>query len=76
MSEIDIRDSAESSIDTIRICDRNNSCYLVELLVKESPSYPEFLDSSGGEPLTIESKQHALNIKKAIDKAIELGWWD
>lgn len=73
--EIDIRKEEVDEIDKIRICDRDYCTVVVEALTM-SWCTPYFEDSDNECRLYILSKEHALNIKKAIDKAIELGWWD
>ena len=72
MSEIDIRIDQDKDIDSIRICDEADAYLMCELVcIKDSKCFvydSEYFDDR----LWIENKQHAENVIKAIQKAIEL----
>lgn len=40
----------------------------------QAATVPFLIIDDGGESLIINSVEHANNLKKALDKAIELGW--
>ena len=75
--ELDIRNSVGGEIDTIRICDAFETKNLVEILARHKvkmraglydSAYPE-------DAIYIADREHAENTIKAIQKAIDLGWF-
>lgn len=75
--EIDIRFEKET-VDSIRVQDQNKSMSLATLLVK-GKSFEDcvcWLEDGGDTVLGITDKEHAQNLIKAIQKAIDLGWFD
>ena len=74
--QIDIRDNRnEEVIDSIKICDTNSDYYVVsELWINIDNTI--VLNEVGSDRCTVESKEHARNIIKALEKAIELGWFE
>lgn len=75
--EIDIRNRVPAQIDTIRIYDYNDDEFTVEYIerVNDWENHKVFIsDKDTCDPLRIYNKEHALDIIKALDKAIELGW--
>ena len=70
--QIDIRDNRnEEVIDSIKICDTNSNYYVVSELWKTGNTI--VLNEVGSDRCT---KEHAQNIIKALEKAIELGWFE
>ena len=73
--QIDIRYTRnEEVIDSIKICDTNSNYYVVSELWKTGNTI--VLNEVGSDRCTVESKEHARNIIKALEKAIELGWFE
>ena len=73
--QIDIRDNRnEEVIDSIKICDTNYDYYVVSELWKKDNTI--ILNEVGSDRCAVESKEHAQNIIKALEKAIELGWFE
>ena len=73
--QIDIRyNRNEEVIDSIKICDTNYDYYVVSELWKIDNTI--VLNEVGSDRSTVESKEHAQNIIKALEKAIELGWFE
>lgn len=73
--EIDIRKEVQAPIDRIRILDPNQDTYCVEY-IKNLNNFVMLCDGSNEAEKNLEvyDKEHALNIIKALEKAIELGW--
>ena len=80
MSEFDVRTTDESQIHLIRFHSKsgdyhNRPCYLTKTvtqgLVAIYTSEPSIKTA-----IVIENKQHALNLIKALQKSIELGWYN
>ena len=73
--QIDIRDTgSEEVIDSIKICDTNYDYYVVSELWKTGNTI--VLNEVGSDRCIVESKEHAQNIIKALEKAIKLGWFE
>lgn len=75
--EIDIRFEKEM-VDSIRVQNRNELVTLATLLVK-GKSFEDclcWLEDGGDTVLGITDKDHARNLIKAIQKAIDLGWFE
>ena len=73
MATIDIREGMDVEIDTIKFSDAENfedACYLMKRSFVSINTYEE-----STEPVFIDSKKDAENLIKALQKAIELGWW-
>lgn len=75
MATIDIRDISEDEIDEIRVRDKDRSVLSVEL-IELAGSYVNLYDSDGSDRLTIHDEEHAKNLIKGIQKAIDLGWFN
>lgn len=74
--QIDIRTTGESRVTEIIFGDCNQSeldCYKLTLDNELSKVYSDY---DGGTYVFIDSKEDALNLIKALQKAIELGNWD
>lgn len=70
--EIDVRYKSDE-VSGIRVGDSKSDCYSVDLLSKST--YGASLENDEvDDMLYIASKDHALNVIKGINKAIELGW--
>ena len=73
MATIDIRDGMDVEIDVIKFSDVEtfeDVCYL-----KKTSFVAIHTNAEGIEPVFIDSKADAQNLIKALQKAIELGWW-
>lgn len=78
--ELDIRKKPEE-VDVIRICETSALTAKAAVLIKENLFGASFNshtweESTSDDRLSIRNKEHALNVIKAIEKAIELGWFD
>lgn len=70
--EIDVRHKG-GVVDEIRVGDSSVECDSVDLLCQSN--YGVSLENDEADVmLYITSKEHALNVIKGINKAIELGW--
>lgn len=79
--EIDIRHvDSDEKISVIRFSDVDYNEYNADVLIRDSDNecvYVEDSDNSTSETsATLNSKEQALNLIKAIEKAIDLGWFD
>ncbi len=73
MSSIDIREQGEDAVDTIVFADAEDSDDVAQAHhVRWRSNYFTIEDSY--ESVVINSKEHALDLIKAIKKAIELEW--
>ena len=75
MSTYDVRSNNEETINKIVFaegCDEQESWQACSITCNTLKKY--ILVSDPGESLVINSKEHALNLIKALNKAIELGW--
>lgn len=72
--EYDIRSEDYEPLTAIRITNQNVDEYCAEH-IKYTDGKVKISDSSEyAEDLRVYDKKHALNIIKALNKAIELGW--
>jgi len=76
MSEFDVLENASEDINKIRVADYNDVYYAVELIEKcaVNVNIAEFRASDEPTTLKIVGKEHAENLIKGLEKAIELGW--
>ena len=77
-NEIDIRKDKSLTPDRIRVFGASvEGEAVLDAVFKEDSGGVGVLDSEGwgGERLKIVSKEHALDVIKGIEKAIELGWF-
>lgn len=79
MSEIDIRETSKQSIGRIRFADSETEggdgfSQADVMRFDEDAENVEIMESSNGDFVRINSKEHALNLIKALEKAIELEW--
>ena len=77
--QIDVRDESEDKVTEIVFangaCDENNACLLT--LDGEFSKIKSSWDTSGGGGwVYLDSEEDALNLIKALQKAIELGNWE
>ena len=72
MSTIDIRDASLSNIDTIIVSER--SINGINVAYKISNNYNRINIHDEDEFVCIVNKEHAENMIKAIQKAVQLGW--
>lgn len=75
MGTLDIREISHDEIDTIRVHDKNR-CYISAELISLEGSTVKLFDSDGSDRLCIHDQEHAENLIKGIQKAIDLGWFD
>lgn len=75
MAMIDIRNIEQSEITKIEFADESERYHNAQFLVKglDGAVEIESLDVEAG--ITIASEEDAQNLIKALQKAIELGWW-
>lgn len=73
MATIDIRDGMDAEVDKIKFSDKENHEDAAYLKKHSFVSIHTYEDSI--EPVFIDSKADAQNLIKALQKAIELGWW-
>jgi hypothetical protein len=71
--ELDIRESDLGEITSIRLSDPNTSIAIVELVIKEG-GVVAIRDSQLSTRLYVTCREHAENLIKGFQKAIELGW--
>ena len=74
MATIDIRDGMDAEIDTIKFSDKENSEDAAYLRKGSFVSISTYYEEDTG-PVFIDSETDAKNLIKALQKAIELGWW-
>lgn len=75
MAEFDVREDAVVVIDAVRFADGNSNGVRVACKLEKHDrcnGYVKIHDQ--GEYVLVTSKEHAENLKKALDKVIELGW--
>lgn len=74
--EIDIRKDIYQSVTHIRVADNCTSNYVANIL-ERSESYLLVTDSAprGDRSLAVKSEQHARDLIKGLERAIELGWF-
>ena len=74
MSEFDVRENVVEEITKIRVAGYNDVYYAVELIRKYDNNVAEFWASDEPATLKIVGKEHAKNLIKGLEKAIQLGW--
>lgn len=78
MSEFDVRKKNDIVITEIVFANMTSHANEFDLayLCRQSDAFINtiMLSDVGGEVLCIQDKEHALNLIKALNKAIELGW--
>lgn len=79
MSTYDVRSNNEEVIDKIVFADLHDSddwsqacCIIPDVVTHTKQKYIAISDDF--DTVVINSKEHALNLIKALNKAIELGW--
>ena len=75
MATIDIRNTSEDAIDTITFASASSVSYICGKLVKGGNDVEVQDPEDDYRSLVIESKEDAENMIKALQKAIELGWF-
>lgn len=73
--EIDIRGNVANAVDTIRVCGESAFVCLVDTIVIAEDCV-KLQDSADLNYLTLEGKEHAQNLIKGLQKAIDLGWFE
>lgn len=73
MATIDIRNGA--NIDKIQFATSAHDYYYGILLERSCNMFVGILDEDGDYCGKIKTKEDAENLIKALQKAIELGWW-
>lgn len=75
--EIDIRNKClKEEIDSVRFYDVNLQKDVADRLSKGRMEGLFIEDSDAKGCVFIETKEHALNLIKALEKAIDLGWFE
>lgn len=77
--EIDIRDERSGMVDTIRVSYRDLDTYIADVLRYDPEGFrykAEIADSDSNRCVGIRDKDHAENLIKGLQKAIQLGWFD
>lgn len=76
MFEYDVRKSSSETISKVVFseCTGKNGFYISHYISKASEYGGCIKIWDNSEYVLIESAEHARNLKKALDKAIELGW--
>ena len=72
--EIDIRKLESGEVDVIRFAE-DSDCYMNASTLKCDAS-SIYIEDGDGQVLRLESESHALNLIKALEKAIELNWFN
>ena len=72
MATIDVRDEVEDVVQVIKFSDSYATHLVGEGIGKEG-SFVMLYDDND-DYVVVNDKQHALNLIKALNKAIELGW--
>ena len=75
MATIDIRDIVDEEITLIRVWDDNENNYRASGLTLAFGTVNIFDAATNENHLGIESEEHAKYLIKALNKAIELGWF-
>lgn len=70
----DVRDEKEERIGAIAFADREESPFQA-YVINQSSAYSNTVEiHDGDEYVLVRDKEHAKNMIKALNKAIELGW--
>lgn len=72
--EIDVRQTSEHNLDTIRVASTEEAACIAEVIFKDDDGGVYFRDTEGGDDLMILNKKHAEYLRIGLLKAIELGW--
>ena len=72
--EIDIRKLESGEVDVIRFAE-DSDCYMNASTLKCDASII-YIEDGDGQVLRLESDVHAINLIKALEKAIELNWFN
>lgn len=76
--EIDIRNNGVSEVTAIRVADKHPSWAIVEIIEKDDTDPAGIVLKDSDDHMTshlaILNKEHAENVIKGLQKAIELGW--
>lgn len=72
--EIDIRKVESDEVDVIRFAE-DSDCYMNASILKRDSSIM-CIEDGDGQVLRLESEVHAINLIKAVEKAIELNWFN
>lgn len=76
MGTVDIRKKDDGEVNRIRVEDDDSYRVIANIITNEY-GYVCITDShESSDELEIANKDHALNLIKGIQKAIELGWFD
>jgi hypothetical protein len=77
MSAFDVRDGAENNITSIIIADDHPTVVIAtNLTPSESREGVVLINDVSDDYVMINSEEHANNLIKALNKAIELKWFD
>lgn len=75
MAEFDVRNAVANAIDVVRFAGGTQYGVRVACTLEKYEGHQGCICiHDGGDFVLVTSKEHANNLKKALDKAIELGW--
>jgi hypothetical protein len=76
MNTYDVRTATPSEITEIRFAEASRFDYIADVVRKNESSSKgvQIHDSQESRYLVVKDKEHADNLRKALDKAEELGW--
>lgn len=72
--EIDIRKLESGGVDVIRFAE--DSDYYMNASTLKCDASSIYIEDGDGQVLRLESDVHAINLIKALEKAIELNWFN
>lgn len=75
MSKFDVRNATQDEINTIIFADTHPTYAIGNRIEKSEDPVVQIVDEQY-DTMYIGSKEDALNLIKALNKAIELGWFD
>jgi hypothetical protein len=73
MSTIDVRGELEN-VSEIRFADKDSYDYCPDVIRGGGARQTTLVETDSDRELVIRNKEHAENLIKALNKAIELGW--
>jgi len=75
MTTYDVRNQSCDEITVLRIADRDSNTYIAELVIPSNGAGIKIYDSQDtGHSVVVKTKEHAANLRKALDKAEQMGW--
>lgn len=76
MGVFDVRGEKNEEVDTIIFAERNDRDGDEQAYRLSKSTFDGFvlIEDSGSDSVVLSSKEHAQNLIKAVEKAIDLGW--